>query len=84
MIKAPIDLQDLRRRIYAEAKAELSWRFWAKARPRLGFGWKRWSSRGGAGNWGSTVSTGSNGRLRGKRLQHDESHNPWCEVSRGA
>jgi hypothetical protein len=26
MIKAPIDLQDLRRRIYVKAKAELSWR----------------------------------------------------------
>ena len=28
MIKAPIDLQDLRQRIYAKAKAEPSWRFW--------------------------------------------------------
>jgi RNA-directed DNA polymerase len=28
MIKAPIKLQDLRRRIYAKAKAEPSWRFW--------------------------------------------------------
>jgi RNA-directed DNA polymerase len=28
MTKAPIDLQDLRRRIYAKAKAEPSWRFW--------------------------------------------------------
>ncbi len=28
MIKAPIDLQDLRRRIYVKAKAESSWRFW--------------------------------------------------------
>jgi RNA-directed DNA polymerase len=28
MKKAPIDLQDLRRRIYAKAKAESSWRFW--------------------------------------------------------
>jgi hypothetical protein len=27
MIKTSIYLQDLRRRIYAEAKAELSWRF---------------------------------------------------------
>jgi hypothetical protein len=26
MIKPPIDLQDLRRRIYAKAKAEPSWR----------------------------------------------------------
>ncbi len=31
MIKAPIDLQDLRRRIYAKAKAEPSWRFGAVA-----------------------------------------------------
>jgi len=28
MIKVPIGLQDLRRRIYAKAKAEPSWRFW--------------------------------------------------------
>ncbi|MBU1247130.1 MAG: group II intron reverse transcriptase/maturase [Proteobacteria bacterium] len=28
MIKAPINLQDLRRRIYLKAKAEKSWRFW--------------------------------------------------------
>ena len=28
MTKAPIDLQDLRRKIYVKAKAEPSWRFW--------------------------------------------------------
>jgi RNA-directed DNA polymerase len=28
MIKAPIDLQDLRRRLYVKAKAEPAWRFW--------------------------------------------------------
>ncbi len=28
MIKASIDLQDLRRRIYVKAKADTSWRFW--------------------------------------------------------
>ena len=40
MIKAPIDLQDLRRRIYAKAKAEPSRCF-----VHRGFGWKGWSSR---------------------------------------
>jgi RNA-directed DNA polymerase len=34
MIKAPIDLQDLRRRIYVKAKAEPSWRDSVKM-----FGW---------------------------------------------
>src|SRR3954466_6979514 len=28
MRKAPISLQDLRRRLYVKAKAETSWRFW--------------------------------------------------------
>src|SRR3984957_8456802 len=28
MTKAPIDLQDLRRRLYVKAKTEPSWRFW--------------------------------------------------------
>src|SRR5260370_42683398 len=28
MIKAPISLRDLRRRIYRKAKAEPAWRFW--------------------------------------------------------
>jgi len=28
MIKAPVNLQDLRRRIYVKAKSEPSWRFW--------------------------------------------------------
>lgn len=39
MIKAPIELQELRRRIYVKAKAEPSWRL-----ERQGFGWKRWST----------------------------------------
>ncbi len=28
MIKAPVSLQDLRRRLYIKAKAEPAWRFW--------------------------------------------------------
>ncbi len=40
MTKAPIDLQDLRRRIYAKAKAKPSRCF-----VRRGLGWKRWSNR---------------------------------------
>ena len=28
MTKAPVELQDLRRKIYAKAKADASWRFW--------------------------------------------------------
>ena len=28
MIKAPVGLQDLRRKIYVKAKSESSWRFW--------------------------------------------------------
>ena len=28
MIKTPITLQDLRRRLYVKAKAEKTWRFW--------------------------------------------------------
>src|SRR5262245_5310182 len=42
MIKASIDLQDLRRRLYVKAKAEPSWHFWgfrrhlAQARKRKG------------------------------------------------
>jgi len=40
MIKAPIGLQDLKRRIYARAKAEP-----LRCLARRGFGWKKWSSR---------------------------------------
>jgi hypothetical protein len=43
MIKAPIDLQDLRRRLYIKAKAEPFWRL--RRSKRQGFGWKRWSRR---------------------------------------
>ena len=30
MIKTPINLQDLRRKIYTRAKAEPAWRFWGR------------------------------------------------------
>ena len=43
MTKPRISLQDLRRRIYAKAKTESSWRFCK--RNRRGFGWKKWSKR---------------------------------------
>ena len=46
MIKTPINLQDLRRKIYAKAKVDKAWRFWGlRARQRRGFGWARWSKR---------------------------------------
>jgi hypothetical protein len=37
MIKASIDLQDLRKKIYLKAKADKTWR------KCCGFGWSRWS-----------------------------------------
>ncbi len=40
LIHSPIDLQDLKRRIYAKAKAEPSRCF-----VHRGFDWKRWSGR---------------------------------------
>jgi hypothetical protein len=40
LINSPIGLQDLRRRIYAKAKAEPLRHFACR-----GFGWKKWSSR---------------------------------------
>src|SRR5215467_16232787 len=52
MIKAPVSLQDLRRRLYIKAKAKPAWRFWGAARPShrrrkwVGEGsWRRWSGR---------------------------------------
>ena len=30
LTKAPVSLQDLRRRLYAKAKSEASWRFWGR------------------------------------------------------
>ena len=34
MIKAPTDLQDLRRRLYVKVKTEPSWRFWHRLSQR--------------------------------------------------
>ena len=50
MIKTPIGLQELRRKLYAKAKAEPHWRFWGlchliRARKRQGFGWELWSTQ---------------------------------------
>jgi len=65
MIKASSSLQDLRRRIYAKAKAEPSWRFWGLSRC---FGsirdWVEKSSGGtccGPGNVGASVGRGGVG-----------------------
>ena len=80
MIKTSIYLQDLRRRIYAKAKAEPSWRFDSAVASAGSGGVVAGCTRG----WDSSVSTGSGGSLRGKRLQHERSHNPWHEVSRRA
>ena len=46
MTKTPITVQDLRRRIYLEAKADKAWHFQAPTDAcgqGQGFGWKRWS-----------------------------------------
>ncbi len=45
MTKTSIDLQELRRKIYLKAKAELSWGWsWFFVHDGQGFGWKRRSS----------------------------------------
>jgi len=43
MTQTSITLQDLRERIYVKAKAQPSWRFWARAQKRQGFGWEKWN-----------------------------------------
>jgi hypothetical protein len=43
MIKAPIRLQDLRRRIYVKAKADM---FCGFRRKLQDLGWRRWSRNG--------------------------------------
>ncbi len=79
MIKAPIDLQDLRRRIYDKAKADLLLRSGAVAS----------AGNGGVGvgcttGWDSSTSTRFAGSRLRKPLQQDGPHNPWREVNRRA
>jgi hypothetical protein len=50
MTKAPIDLQELRRRIFRKAKSEKEHRFWGicvhmtKIEKKRSVGWRRWSN----------------------------------------
>ena len=68
MIKAPIDLQDLRRRLYVKAKAEASWCF-SSAEASAGNG----GVEGGCMlSWGYLITAGC-GHSR-KSSQHDRSH----------
>lgn len=81
MIKAPSDLQDLRRRIYVKAKAEPSWRFWGSTGCVPGIV-KALAGTGGVGG-GSTIAWRyamptryvDEGFLR-KRCPCHRSHNP--------
>ena len=80
MIKAPISLQDLRRRLYVKAKTERS-----GSHRCLGFGWKRWSREWLYGTLGLfSEYRVSPGRHSLQSLQSDRSHNPRCEVCRSA
>jgi hypothetical protein len=76
MIKASIDLQDLRRRLYVKAKAEPSWQ---NARASVG--------SGGVGDgctklWGCSTATGFVGLCR-KSPRLDRSHKPWIVKQAG-
>src|SRR5208337_3700290 len=69
MIKTSNDSQDLRRRIYVKAKAELLRRFWSirsYAQERQGLGWERWIRRSR------------------KSPQQDRPHKPWHEANGSA
>ena len=82
MIKAPISLQDLRRRIYREAKADKAKRLResVSGRASAGSGGVR---NGCTRNWGCTTTTRFATTTR-KRRQSDKPHNPHEETSRKA
>ena len=81
MIKAPIRLQDLRRRIYVKAKAETFCGFRA--------GHFRASAGGGGVGMGCrtpcrcAAAVGFSIFFR-KSLRHDRSHKPWGEANKKA
>ncbi len=83
MTKAPVSLQDLRRKIYAKAKAEPHWRFWGRVeRPEPPGLWL------GAVEYAVAVRTlglfTATGRasICGKHSRLYRSHNPWHEANR--
>ena len=82
MTTTPVSLQDLRRKVYAKAKAEPHWRFWGcRARNRRGFGWERWSTQWLHATLDCSTAAGSVWTC-GKSSQLDRSHNPWHEANR--
>jgi hypothetical protein len=80
MIKAPVLLQDLRRRIYVKAKADMS----------CGFRSGNFRAAAGGGGVGTGCRTPSAARqLPGstsfrKSLRRDRSHKLWCEANKKA
>ena len=72
MTNSPINLQDLRRRIYAKAKAEDPWLYESEASAGSGGVGDCWTQ-----TLGSFRSTTSCTIDRRKRPQRDRSHNPW-------
>ena len=82
MTKAPISLQDLRRRLYVKAKTESTWRFWGlyvhvRKRETL-----QQAYRHAGPLFGVPASRISYRHLQSFRP--DKSHNPWGEVCRSA
>jgi hypothetical protein len=59
MIKTPINLQDLRRKIYAKAKVDKAWRFWACVLGNVGASVGPGGVNGGSTSiWGFSMATG--------------------------